>query len=97
MEFNLEAVKKWTPWAASAVIIIFSLLIFWGIISIAMKFLGANSYFYVPAPDSSLTSASIKERNNKISEFIRTREGVRQQSISAWNLREGEKDPFKLQ
>ena len=97
MEFNFEAIKKWIPWAASAVIVVFSLLVFWGIITVVMKFLGASSYFDVHASDSSLTSASIKERNSKMSEFLRTREEARQQASSAWNLREGEKDPFKLQ
>jgi len=97
MEFDLEAAKKWTPWAASAVIIIFSLLVFGGMVSIVMKFLGASSYFDVPTPDNSLTSTSIKERNGKMSEFLRVREEARQQAGFTRNLREGEKDPFKLQ
>lgn len=97
MEFNIEIVKKWIPRAASAVIIIFTLLVFWGIISVAMKFLGASSYFDVPAPDSSLSSASIKERNSKMSDFLKSRESARQNASSAGNLTGGEKDPFKLQ
>lgn len=94
---SLEGAKKWIPWAASAVIIIFSLLIFWGIISVTMKFLGADSYFDVPAPDNSLSSDSVKKRNNEMSELLKTRDGARQQVGGTWNLGEGERDPFKLQ
>lgn len=97
MEFNIEIVRKWIPRVASAVIVVFTLLVFWGLVTVAMKFLGASSFFDVPAADSSLSSASVKERNGKISDFLKSRESARQKASSNWSLPEGEKDPFKLQ
>jgi len=97
MAGNLEIVKKWTPWAATAVIIVFSLLIFWGVISVIMKFLGASSYFDVPAADTSLSSDSIRERNDQVTQLLKAREQARQAAGAAQELGAGERDPFKLQ
>jgi len=93
---RIETIKKWTPRAASAVIIIFSFLVFGGIVNFVMKYLGIGEYFSVPSANEAASADSIKERNTRMNEFLKERTQKRQDASMPRTLGEGEKDPFNL-
>ena len=93
---RIETIKKWTPRVASAVIIIFSFLVFGGIVNFVVKYLGIGEYFSVPPVDETVSTNSIKERNARMNEFLKERTQKRQNASTSQVLGEGEKDPFNL-
>lgn len=93
---QIEIIKKWTSWVASMVIVLFTLIIFWGVISFVMKFLGVGRYFSLPPVDESVSISSVKERNVRMAEFLKERTLKRQNASMPQTLGSGEKDPFNL-
>jgi len=93
---KIEIIKKWTPLAAVTIVIISSLIAFWGVVNFFIKFLEADSYFAVSHNEESSPSASVKERNEKISNLLQERAQKRQNAGVPPVLGNGEKDPFSL-
>ena len=93
---RIEIIKKWIPLGATIVIILFALLVFWGVIDLVMKFLGAGSYFSVSGSDNSLSISSVKDRNAEMSGFLKERTQKRQDASVPQTLGSEEKDPFNL-
>jgi len=93
---SVENVKKWSPRIAVIILILMSLLIFWGVVNIFFRFLDADSYFSVSPSNDVASSDAGKERNQKMKDFLRKR-GEKRQEVSAYpTIGNGEKDPFSL-
>ena len=93
---RIAIIKNWTPRAASILVALFLLVVFWGITNFVMIFLGVDSYFSVETTSNPSKENDSVSKDQEMDNFLKDRAQKRLEASVVPFVNEGQKDPFNL-